>query len=275
MIKALQEEDPALYSAFVDAQRSHDAISHSTSNNGLYPLCGRGRINTFAIFAETNRMIVRVTGRVGCIVPSGIATDDTTKLFFADLMKTQSLVSLYDFENREGLFPAVDSRMKFCLLTLTGGQSIKGGADFIFFAHNVEDLAEENRHFTLTATDLALLNPNTRTCPIFRGKKDARLAKAIYVRVPVLINESNPDGNPWGISFKQGLFNMASDSGLFRTHEQLEAEGWQLERNIFCKDEQIYLPLYSPFAPSGPNYLNFQLPVERRPQSQPLEDVFL
>ena len=31
----------------------------------------------------------------------------------------------------------------------------------------------------------------------------------------------------------------------------------------------------SPFAPSGPNYLNFQLPVERRPQSQPLEDVFL
>jgi hypothetical protein len=34
-------------------------------------------------------------------------------------------------------------------------------------------------------------------------------------------------------------------------------------------------PFISPFAPSGPNYLNFQLPVERRPQSQPLEDVFL
>jgi hypothetical protein len=31
----------------------------------------------------------------------------------------------------------------------------------------------------------------------------------------------------------------------------------------------------SPFAPSGPNYLHFKRPVESRPQSQPLEAIFL
>ena len=72
------------------------------------------------MFAETARSICNSIGRVGIIVPSGIATDDTTKLFFADLVDNRSLVSLYDFENRERVFPGIDSRMKFCLLTLTG-----------------------------------------------------------------------------------------------------------------------------------------------------------
>ena len=37
---------------------------------------------------------------------------------------------------------------------------------------------------------------------------------------------------------------MANDSHLFRTHEQLEADGWILKGNIFFKDGEIYLPLY-------------------------------
>src|SRR5262249_23008106 len=68
-----------------------------------------------------------------------------------------------------------------------------------------------------------------------------------YRRVPVLIREARgdaPEENPWGISFKQGLFNMTSDSHLFRTREQLEAEGWQVEGSTFRKDGERYLPLY-------------------------------
>ncbi|MDE2852573.1 MAG: hypothetical protein OXN88_00230 [Chloroflexota bacterium] len=57
---------------------------------------------------------------MGVVCPSGIATDGATKFFFQDLMKAQSLISLYDFENREKLFVDVDSRMKCSLLTVTG-----------------------------------------------------------------------------------------------------------------------------------------------------------
>jgi hypothetical protein len=224
MIDALKTEDPALYAAFLDDRRKAEGESHLARNSGRFPLCGRGDINTYSIFAETNRTLINPKGRVGCIVPSGIATDDTTKFFFQGLMDTQSLVSLYDFENREKLFPAVDSRMKFCTLTLTGAERpAKRGAEFVFFAHLTDDLDEVDRRFTLSAEEIRLLNPNTRTCPIFRSQRDAELTKAIYRRVPVLIREGVEDENPWGISFKI-MFHMAGDSYLFRTREQLEAD---------------------------------------------------
>ncbi len=245
MIAELESNDPSLYREYVAAKREHDAIGFFASKSGRYPLCGRGRINTYAVFAETMRDLVAPTGRVGAILPSGIATDDTTKFFFQDLSERGSLASLYDFENRKPLFPDVDSRMKFSLVTLSGSaRPASEGAELAFFLHDPTELADAERRFRLSAADLALLNPNTRTCPIFRSRRDAELTKWIYRRVPVLVREGPPEENPWGVSFRQGLFNMTSDSGLFRTRDQLEQDGWTLAGNIFEKNGERMLPLY-------------------------------
>ncbi|MFQ5741834.1 MAG: Eco57I restriction-modification methylase domain-containing protein, partial [Acidobacteriota bacterium] len=188
MIAGLAQEDRHLLQQFHQARRQAEGASHLVRDSGRFPLCGRGDVNTYSIFAETNRLILSPIGRVGCIVPSGIATDDTTKFFFQDLMESRTLSSLYDFENRRAVFPGVHRSYKFCLLTLTGSRRpARKGADFVFFALSTTDLKEEERHFTLSAQDLELLNPNTRTCPIFRTRRDAELTKSIYRRVPVLI----------------------------------------------------------------------------------------
>src|SRR5690606_36898202 len=68
---------------------------------------------------------------------------------------------------------------------------------------------------TLTPDEFRLINPNTLTCPVFRSERDTELTKKLYRAAPVLIDEGRADGNPWGIRFSQGLFNMASDSHLF------------------------------------------------------------
>ncbi len=244
MIAALQYKDPVLYTAFMEDQRQATGESHLVRDTGRYPLCGRGDVNTYSIFAETMRLIIKPIGRVGCIVPSGIATDDTTKIFFQDITESRTLVSLYDFDNIAGIFVDVDSRYKFCLLTLAGrARPVKIGSEFAFFLHTVEGLQESVRRFTLSAQDLALINPNTRTCPIFRSRHDAELTRAIYNRVPVLIEEGPPEENPWDISFNR-MFDMANDSHLFRTREQLEADGWILKGNVFLKDAETCLPLY-------------------------------
>ncbi len=242
LIQELEHEDPTMHAAFLDAKRGAEAESHFLRNSGRYPLCGRGDINTYAVFAELKRSLNGSRGRVGCIVPTGVATDDTTKFFFQDLIDCGALVSLYDFENRKKLFPAVDSRMKFCLLTMAGPERPAQAAEFAFFALGVEDLREEDCHFSLSRDDIELLNPNTRTCPIFRSKRDAELTKNIYRRVPVLIKEGPPEENSWGINFLR-MFDMSNDSHLFRTHEKLEAEGWELDRNVFVKGERQYSPL--------------------------------
>ncbi|MHB9072058.1 MAG: Eco57I restriction-modification methylase domain-containing protein [Desulfobaccales bacterium] len=247
LIAKLRETNPILYLAFQEALRRADGESCLVRDTGKYPLCGRGDVNTYSIFAELKRSLLNPSGRVGCIVPSGIATEDSTKFFFQSLMDMGSLVSLYSFENEEFIFPAIHHATKFCLLTMAApGSELKRAVDFMFFTRQVEHLAEKERHFTLTAEDITLLNPNTRTCPIFRYKQDAELTKHIYRRIPVLIREARnkqPEENPWGISFMR-MIDMTNDSGLFRTREQLEAEGFVLQGNIFRRDEAAFLPLY-------------------------------
>ncbi|MBP6472235.1 MAG: HEAT repeat domain-containing protein, partial [Chloroflexi bacterium] len=192
--------------------------------------------NTYTLFAELVRHIQSDTGRVGVIVPSGIATDDTTKYYFQDIMDSAALVSLYDFENRAGLFPAVDSRMKFCLLTLTGAdRPAQAGAQFVFFALDVAHLREEARRFTLSAADIALLNPNTRTCPIFRGKRDAELTKAIY-------RSAIPIGNEQcGFGF-QPKIDMTDEVGKFYPAYNLSNVGHVQTRVVL--NGVSYLRLY-------------------------------
>ncbi len=246
MIRTLLDEQPLLYTEYGEDLREADGTSHLIRSSGRFPLCGRGDVNTYSIFAETKRAIISKTGRVGCIVPSGIATDNTTKDFFADLVATKTLASLYDFENRN-IFPNVHASYKFSLLTLTGKDRPARAAEFAFFCHAVSDLAAPERRFPLTAEEIRLLNPNTRTCPIFRTRRDAGITKEIYARVPVLIDESKPEetGNPWGIKFST-MFHMSNDSGLFRTREELEEDGYALAEpgNVFTDGRRRYLPLY-------------------------------
>ena len=124
LIAELEQTDPEILAAFLDARRQAEGESHLIRNSGLYPLCGRGDVNTYAVFAELMKNIISPVGRVGCVIPSGIATDDTTKFFFQDIIDQQALVSLYDFENREAIFTGVHRSYKFCLLTLTGASGL-------------------------------------------------------------------------------------------------------------------------------------------------------
>jgi methylase of polypeptide subunit release factors len=243
MVQKLAVDDPALYGLFQSDRRVAEGESHIACSSSRFPLCGRGDVNTYTLFAELNRQLIGARARVGMVVPPGISYDDTTKHFFHDLMERRSLASFYHFENEEFLFPAVDHRVVFSLLTLAGPERIQSSADFAFFCRRTEHLQDPGRHFTLTADEIRLMNPNTGTCPILRSKRDAEINKAIYHRVPVLIREEDPAGNPWGMSF-MAMLHMANDSGLFRTREQLEADCWTLNGNVFHRGEQRYLPLY-------------------------------
>lgn len=210
-----------LYAEFTVARRTAEASSaFAHVSTGRYPLTGVGDVNTYALFAETFAQLVAGNGRAGVIVPTGIATDDSTKAYFGAIAGGGRLASLRDFENSEGVFPGVHRSYKFSLLTLGCAEA----ADFVCFATQVAQLADPRRKFTLTPAEFALINPNTRTCPVFRSARDAELTKAIYRRVPVLIREAvpavagkpvEPEVNPWGIRF-QTIFHMSNDSGLFQ-----------------------------------------------------------
>ncbi len=242
-IAELESRKPALFEDFQAAKHEAEGSSNFARNSGRFPLCGRGDINTYTVFSELARNATNPRGRTGIIVPSGIATDDTTKYFFSDLMVEGCLASLHSFENEEKVFPTVHNQMKFCLLTMTGKERPIEEADFVFFARNVDHLREQERHFALSAKDIALINPNSGTCATFRSKRDAEITKSIYRRVPVLITEGEDEVNPWTVSFVR-QFDMANDSNLFVTSDQLLAQGCRQDGNVYENGSERFLPLY-------------------------------
>lgn len=210
-----RQAERALFDEFVTAKRTAEAASvffHVKGDEGgRYQLTGVGDVNTYALFSESILQMTSMHGRSGFIVPTGIATDDSTKAFFGHITQAGRLVSLYDFENREAIFESVHRSFKFCLLTL--GQATK--AEFVFFATQVNQVYDVRRRFSLTPEDFRLINPNSLTCPVFRSERDAELTKKLYRVAPVLIEDNSPDGNPWGLFFHTRFFHMAEDSHYF------------------------------------------------------------
>ena len=240
LIKALPETDPALWDSWQLASRKAEATSHFLRVSGRYPLTGAGDVNTYQVFAETFRGLIRQDGRCGFITPTGLATDATTAPFFADTLRTKRLVAFYDFENEAKIFTGVHHAFRFAVSCMTGG-TLSARTRLAFVVRHIHDVPE--RRFSLDPEEVLLLNPNTGTLPVFRSRRDAEITIGIYRRHPVLIREGDPDGNPWGLSFKR-MFDMANDSNLFHTAEQLESLGAQFDGWAWAKGDKRWLPLY-------------------------------
>lgn len=216
----------ALHEEFIDARRAAEAASLFAHDSGRYPLTGVGDVNTYALFAETFSQLMAESGRVGFIVPTGIATDDTTKDFFSYLVRNGRLAALYSFYEIRRWFPATDDRKAFCLLTI----GVDEEAEFAYDIRDWADFLRPEKRYRLSAEDFALLNPNTLTLPTFRSARDAELTKKLYRAAPVLIRETHLNGaggvanevNPWNLRFST-MFHMSNDSGLF--HDAPESPG--------------------------------------------------
>lgn len=219
-ISKLEASEPSLFKSWQAQKRFDATINLLVKQSGKYPLTGVGKFNSFGLFAELNKTLINASGRMGSILPTGIATDDTTKFFFQSVVNESVLVSLIDFENRKPLFEEVDRRFKFCLLTISGVNAPVPRADFAFFLHCPTQLDRDEVLFGLSPEDIKALNPNSLTCPIFRTREDAELTKAIYRQVPVFIRDGDPDGNKWNMTLRR-MFNLTDDAHLFHERSDL------------------------------------------------------
>src|SRR5215217_6655700 len=98
---------------------------------------------------------------------------------------------------------------KFSLL-IVGYPNVETRFELASFLTNPDQLRDQARRFRLIAEEITLLNPNTRTCPIFRSSRDAEITKGVYRATPVLLREGPPEENPWGVTFKR-MLDMSND----------------------------------------------------------------
>ncbi|MDP2784406.1 MAG: hypothetical protein Q8O38_07435 [Sulfurimicrobium sp.] len=278
LIAQLQTSNDPLWQDYLAAQAAAEAGSRVARASGEYPLLSGGDINLYSLFVERAQALIHSRGLIGLLCPSGIAADKGAAEFFRTLTtpsplrgegggEGSRLVALYDFENRKGFFPDVDSRFKFCALIFGGEQRTVTAARCAFYLHALEEADDPQHILTLTAQDFSAVNPNTGSAPIFRTKRDAGITTAIYRRQPVLalhqkpnppqpslVREgaaiSSPDkGRPGGVKVWPlrycRMFDMTNDSGLFKRRDELEKEGWYpVSGNRWKKGEAEAVPLY-------------------------------
>jgi len=251
MIAALETADDPLAQDFARANAHAEAAVRIARSSGDFPLLSGGDVNIYSLFVERAMKLVKPSGMVGLLTPSGIASDKTAAPFFKGVATGGRLKALYDFENRrtrfehQPFFPDVDSRFKFCAI-IASPSPLQAPTRCAFFLQDVSELSDPNRCFLLTAENFASVNPNTGTAPIFRTRRDADLTTAIYKRLPVLVaRTSDGERSAWPVKFST-MFHMTNDSGLFRTRHELEEKerAYPLENNRWRSSVGEWVPLY-------------------------------
>ncbi|GBF59067.1 hypothetical protein PbB2_02759 [Candidatus Phycosocius bacilliformis] len=246
LIDALREGDPELFAAYETAKNRFAQSADVARKGGAYPLFGRGRPNLYQLFFEQALKLIKPTGFVGFLVPSGIISDKVASEFVKSVAPDDRIRVFWDFENRrpEGgrFFADVDGRFKLAV-TILGGKDRKFDhikAGFFLPSTNADDIAK--RVIPLQAALFDRFNPGTGTAIIFRDKRDAAITSEIYSRLQVM----QPLGSEpaWKVTFSQ-MLNQSNDSKSFKTAEWLMQNGWYpVADNRWKKGDEIAFPLY-------------------------------
>jgi hypothetical protein len=81
-IAALEKQKPDLWRRYQIGKSRVDKTNNSFRNSGRFVHSARGKLNSYALFAELFMNSIRSSGRAGFVVPTGIATDETNKVIF-------------------------------------------------------------------------------------------------------------------------------------------------------------------------------------------------
>lgn len=239
----------AIYDEFETAKRFAEATSEFArvpkEAAGRFALTGRGDVNTYALFAELFTNLASERGRSGMVIPTGVATDATTAIFFNSLVSQRRLISLHDFQTGLGFFDRIGhARFKFCLLTVGHQGSGPGVIEFSFFSRTIEEFADKRRHFTLSLDDISRINPNTKTAPIFRSSVDAQLTAKIYENSRLLREDHGERKvNDCG-AFYLRLVHFGDHKNELTTAAQALERGFERDGDHWRKGENRLLPVW-------------------------------
>ncbi|QBI18885.1 hypothetical protein ER308_04545 [Egibacter rhizosphaerae] len=252
MINALRASDDPVDQTLAEewdaSLRASSAHSELLRQSGRFPLGGVGDVNLYAVFADHFLHAHNPGGAAGFLSPTGLATGATYAPFFAHLVEARRLASFWSIWNHDRLFPEVNDRVTFALVTLVGSHHPVDKIGFTGHVWQASQIDDPERRYNLTPEDIAAINPNTKTAPLFRHARDAEITATIHRNAGVLVNDTaspeDPAHNPWRVEL-MSMFHMANDSQLFHDQETAEASGAQLDGNqLTWPDGNRALPLY-------------------------------
>ena len=206
-------------------RRDTGAILRFTRDAGVYTSQSNGHANQYQLFIERAVALARSGGRIGLVLPSGLAVDHGSAPLRRMLLSRCAVDGLVGFDNRQAVFP-IHRSVRFLLLTATsGGPTTEIGCRLGEHNPSVLETADDEGHtadpwFTLRVTPALLehLSGRDLAIPDLRTPIDLAIAERAAMLFPPLGDERG-----WAARFGREL-NATDDRTYFRAGRQRAAD---------------------------------------------------
>jgi len=183
---------------------------------------GAADINLYKAFLEQAHALLRVGGRLGFIVPSGLYSDHGTGGLRRLFLDHCCWEWLFGFENREGIFE-IHRSFKFNPVIIQKGGTA-AAIRTAFMRRKLEDWENAEAFVTpYSREQVARFSPKSLAILEIQSQRDLEILEKIYTN-SVLLGDDSPDG--WGIRYARE-FDMTNDSKLFPPRPRWEADGYR------------------------------------------------
>jgi hypothetical protein len=192
-----------------DARESTAAVMRFTRASGVYRMSSSGHANRYQLFLERALQLARPGGRIGLVLPSGIATDHGSATLRQHLLDRTSIDTWVGFDNRRRIFP-IHRSVRFVVLSTTNA----GHTDVLTVRSGLVDTAALDHDssggtLSLSRRRLEAWSPGLLAIPELRDASAHGLLCRVVDRVPALGSDRG-----WHVHFGREL-NATDDRAHF------------------------------------------------------------
>ena len=183
---------------------------------GVYTTPSTGHANRYQLFTERALALARQGGRIGLVLPSGVATDHGSAALRRRLLSECDIDALVGFDNQRGVFP-IHRSVRFLLVTATTGSPTRaigcrlGEREPAALETAGEEPPNTSSWFPVRITPELIhrLSGHDMTIPDFRTATDVAIAERAAALFPPLGSERG-----WSARFGREL-NATDDRAHF------------------------------------------------------------
>ncbi len=185
--------------------------------SGVYRNSARGHVNLYQPFLERSISLARRGGRIGLVMPWGLASDDGAAELRAELINCHALDTVVGLDNGRGLFP-IHRGLRFLVTVVRKAErtdvvrarfGVRSAAELDDLPGRDDDPAHTMYPVRLSGRMLRAVGGSRLRIPDARRPNDLALAERLMDEFPAL---GSRDG--WGLAFSREL-NVTEDRAWF------------------------------------------------------------
>lgn len=182
----LNKSNPNLKKYYDNFNLGIEISKKQIKENDKFRNSSKGELNTYNLFTELAVNFLKNDGCITLIIKSGLITTSANSKIFKFLLEHNLLKSIYDFINKNKIFP-IDSRERFAVLFLQ--KYFYEDFNLKMMLENIDDINSSYDGIKLNQNILRKINPETEMIPNISSVEELDLLLEFYEKFKVFEQE--------------------------------------------------------------------------------------